>query len=454
MEKILIYLIVLPNLDIKNYYNPETTIIHYKGESTKKGSLNYVYVFYNAMIIFARKHFSQKNAKVFSVLINFAIYFRAFVAVLSRFVKTIFLPFLDIATIFAVYYIIKPIWETYKFQGHGQYPKEFLLYTVPTYIFIWIISLWINGGYSKQIKLSKLLRAIPIGTLIILVLYALLPEKLRFSRALILIGASFSFLVTFVNRVLVHSIKFLPQKFKRRRKLKIIIIGLINEIKRVEKIIKDAEIKPNIIGNVAPTNESKKDYHIGTIDQLEEILKIHKIDEIVFCAKDIPSNQIINTMLGISKFNIDYKIAQPDTLSIIGSNSIETAGELYTIEMNAISKRINIRSKRIFDIITSITLIIFSPLILLFIKIPFKLINNSVNVLLGCKTWVGYFKASDAKYENLPVIRDGVLTPLDLGSKKEQTDSFIYNSNVEYAKNYTIWNDLNILLKGFKHIGR
>ena len=44
----------------KNYYFPKTRIIHYKGESTKKSSVNYVFVFYNAMIIFARKHFSQK----------------------------------------------------------------------------------------------------------------------------------------------------------------------------------------------------------------------------------------------------------------------------------------------------------------------------------------------------------------------------------------------------------
>jgi len=45
----------------KNYYFPETRIIHYKGESTKKSSLNYVFMFYNAMIIFAKKHFSQKK---------------------------------------------------------------------------------------------------------------------------------------------------------------------------------------------------------------------------------------------------------------------------------------------------------------------------------------------------------------------------------------------------------
>jgi GT2 family glycosyltransferase len=40
----------------QNVYFPKTRIIHYKGESTKKNSINYVYVFYNAMIIFAKKH--------------------------------------------------------------------------------------------------------------------------------------------------------------------------------------------------------------------------------------------------------------------------------------------------------------------------------------------------------------------------------------------------------------
>ncbi len=438
----------------KNYYNPETTIIHYKGESTKKGSLNYVYVFYNAMIIFARKHFSQKNAKAFSFLINMAIYFRAFIAILSRFIKNIFLPLLDATTIFLIYYFVKPFWENYKFQGGGQYPKELLLYAVPSYVLIWIISLWINSGYSKQIKLSKLFRAIPFGTLIILVLYALLPEKFRFSRALILIGASLAYVITFFNRILVHYINFFPQKFKRRRKLRIIIIGLIDEIKRVEKIISEAEIKPNIIGYVSPTSDLKNDYHIGSIHQLEEIVKIHKVDEIVFCAKNISSNQIITNMLSISKYNTDYKIAQPDTLSVIGSNSIETAGQLYTIELNTISKTENIRLKRFLDIKLSFIFILFSPFILLFFKIPFKLINNSVNVLLGSKTWVGYFKTNDSKYNNLPKIKDGILTPLDLRSEKEMVESLIYKLNMEYARNYTIWNDLHILLKGFKHIGR
>lgn len=85
----------------KNYYFPKTRIIHYKGESTKKSSINYVLVFYQAMIIFAKKHFSQKNAKLFSLLINMAVYFRAFLAILRRLADKVFLKMLDAVFIFA-----------------------------------------------------------------------------------------------------------------------------------------------------------------------------------------------------------------------------------------------------------------------------------------------------------------------------------------------------------------
>jgi O-antigen biosynthesis protein len=38
------------------YYLPDTSIIHYKGESTRKSSLNYILTFYQAMLIFTQKH--------------------------------------------------------------------------------------------------------------------------------------------------------------------------------------------------------------------------------------------------------------------------------------------------------------------------------------------------------------------------------------------------------------
>jgi GT2 family glycosyltransferase len=68
----------------KNYYFAESSIIHFKGESTKKGSLNYVKIFYKAMSIFVKKHYGGKQAGFFSFFIHIAILMRAALAAASR----------------------------------------------------------------------------------------------------------------------------------------------------------------------------------------------------------------------------------------------------------------------------------------------------------------------------------------------------------------------------------
>lgn len=73
-----------------NYYYPEVTILHYKGESTKKGSMNYIYVFYKAMAIFAKKYYSGKYRRLYFFLIQCAIVFRATLAALAVFFRKMY----------------------------------------------------------------------------------------------------------------------------------------------------------------------------------------------------------------------------------------------------------------------------------------------------------------------------------------------------------------------------
>lgn len=70
----------------KNYYFAESTMIHFKGESTKKGSLNYVIIFYKAMSIFVKKHYGKRGA-LFSFFIHVAIVIRASMSAFSRLLK-------------------------------------------------------------------------------------------------------------------------------------------------------------------------------------------------------------------------------------------------------------------------------------------------------------------------------------------------------------------------------
>ncbi|MGL4597421.1 MAG: glycosyltransferase family 2 protein, partial [Bacteroidia bacterium] len=193
----------------KNYYFHDTRIIHYKGESTKKSSVNYVFVFYRAMVIFAQKHFSQKNARLFSLLINMAIWLRAGAAIAARFLKAMALPAFDAAVLLGGMYFIKQAYETNVKLGEGDYYSQQLVnIAFPVYTLIWLIAVYFSGGYDKPIRLLKIVRGVVAGTALILIAYSLLPEHLRFSRALILLGAGWAITSFLLTRMLFHLARF------------------------------------------------------------------------------------------------------------------------------------------------------------------------------------------------------------------------------------------------------
>ena len=62
----------------QNWYLP-FSIIHFKGKSTQKTDYRYVHIFYQAMLIFFRKHYSHLSF-IYAIPVKLAIYFRAFIA--------------------------------------------------------------------------------------------------------------------------------------------------------------------------------------------------------------------------------------------------------------------------------------------------------------------------------------------------------------------------------------
>lgn len=71
-----------------NYYLAATTIIHFKGESTKKGNLNYVRLFYKAMSIFVNKHFKGSGLQRLNFIIQGSIRVRAALSAATTIMKS------------------------------------------------------------------------------------------------------------------------------------------------------------------------------------------------------------------------------------------------------------------------------------------------------------------------------------------------------------------------------
>ncbi len=437
----------------KNYYYPGTRIIHYKGESTKKSSVNYVLVFYNAMIIFARKHFSQNNARVFSMLINLAVYFRAMIAILSRFSRRIFWPVIDAALIFGGFYYLKNYWGHQVFAVESAYyPPEFMRFFVPAYIFIWLSAVYISGGYDRPVRLFRIVRGIGLGTIAILVIYALLPVHLRFSRALILLGSVWSLFSMTLTRTTGTLIKHKTLHISTLVNKRVLIAGDGQEAARILKMLRQGG-NTSFIGLVS-LKEKKPDSegYLGTIRQINELIDIYRINEVIFCAGDMPSQTIIDHMSKLQSKQVLFKIAPPESLYIIGSNSIDTFDDLFTINVNAINLPANKRNKRLFDLAVSLFLTVTIPFQLLIQKNRWGFIKNLIKVLSGRISWVGYHQTSNVG--KLPPLKQGVLSPGDVIAGKTPHDNTLENLNNLYAKDYKLENDLQIWMKGYRNLGR
>lgn len=435
----------------KNYYYPHTTIIHYKGESTKKASFKYVLVFYKAMEIFARKQLHMKKYSLYSLFIHTAIWVRALIALATRVIKKVLFPAIDTMIVYTGFYTTAEWWASHHFGPNASYPIQFFTIIAPLFTLLWISAIYFSAGYERPVKIANVFKGIVAGLAAILILYALFPEWLRFSRALIFLTCMWTIIVIPLIRVVFHVLKISNFRILIEKNKQIILVGDEKENERVFDFLKQTNIQANIIGFVSIDNKVNDERYLGTLNQLHEIVNIYVVNEIIFCMRDVGARAIIQHMLKFSDLQVDFKIAPPESFSVIGSNSANTTGELYTVELNSIAKGLNRKKKRLFDIIASCIILITSPITCWFTESKKIFYAHCIAVLFNKKTWVGYSKEIQLTHSSLPKIKQGILYPgMQLGTNNT---TILEQAHIVYAKDYKIRNDFMILIHCFKKIG-
>lgn len=322
-----------------NYYFPNTTIIHYKGESTRKGSLNYVLMFYKAMQIFAEKHFSGKSANLYVSVITAAIFLKAAISIMKRGVEEVIPVLLDCILGIAGFVLMTKWWAGYHFHQVNYYSKSFFETVEPVYVVAWIVVIGIFGGYRRPFRLLHSLRGVAIGSVCILVVYAVLPDAYRFSRALIFLQTAWMMLTVVGVRLLLSFMgkrKYRVESIKRQR---IAIVGSEEECQRVTKLLTLSEVKTQEIIYVFPGSSIPSEFFSGIFEQLREIIGVYSLTEVIFCSADLSSHEIIRHMKLLGDTRINFKIASPESVSVIGSNSADSAGDLYVINVKTLHNK-------------------------------------------------------------------------------------------------------------------
>ena len=412
----------------KNYYLPTTRIIHYKGESTKKGSMNYVYTFYNAMSIFVKRYFTGSNARLFNMLLHVAIWLRAGMAWLRRIASRLALPVIDFGVAYGGFLLLKAVWQNIKGFGNDYYPPEYIALVVPLYILILMCSSWLHGGYDRPLRIGRIVRGMGIGLLLLLAFYSLLDESQRYSRMLLILGSLWTLLSTILIRCVMSLLKIKGYAMHARRRGSILVVGSDAETSRIHSLYTTMGLTDS---HLVVTSDS-------ACRHLQDLIRIEHVEEVVFCGKDLSLQQIIELMAHLKTTGVEYKIAPAEGDYVIGSESILSSDDIYVADLDTISTDTSRRTKRMFDVGTAFLLLLLSPLLFWFQRRKRDYFADCLLVLVGRKTWVGYTG------------RPGVFLPSDL--LRHPTPELQQRVMLRYMRHYHTATDWKLLINNWNNI--
>lgn len=436
----------IQKLGCRNYYCAKTTIIHFKGESTKKGSLNYVRMFYLAMIIFVQKHYTGITAKLFRIVLKVAIWARAALSMFAGVVRSNGLPMIDaVNTMFA---IISATWIWNLFvKPDTIYERELLLFAFPAFTLIFLVVAYYAGLYDRQQKKGSVIHSTIFSVIIVLALYSLLPEKFRFSRGILLLGSLFSFILLGINRLLLRRWGWIEEE--EEEKLGTVVVGAPAEFEEVTTLMQVAEKDERVLGRIALQKDGNN--HLTTLDQLDGYLHEVPLREIIFCQGQLSFREIIERSGRLQK-DLRVRIHARGSAAIVGSDSRKSAGKTLSAEQAYnIAMPYEKRFKRLLDVIVALLMFVCFPVHFFFLQNPKGLFSNAWLVLTGKKTWVGY---SGNIMQEMPTLVEGILgtNALPVNKEHQREESLIMLDQL-YARDYNVYQDLHIISKGYRWLG-
>lgn len=309
----------------RNRYLGTNPIIHFKGESTQKESMRYVRMFYGAMMEFADRYYGTSRSFWLHIMLRIGIAGRATLSVLRRWSTWVFHPVLDWLGFMGLMKILTRFWENHiKVNTELGYPAEFTQYVIPIYVSIWVLSGWLNGVYETPYRYHRVIRGMALGTLAIGFVYAFLPSEWRFSRGLILAGASGCLLLSLSIKGIVKLILYgnLTEEDRNGRGL-VLGVGSGQGIRLAANLYMGIE-STRWIGHVADglPNLLADDQALGQSGNLSAIVSSFEPEELVLDSRQISFERIIEITTSLHGMVKNFKYLPKDMEALIGSGDI------------------------------------------------------------------------------------------------------------------------------------
>lgn len=421
------------------YYH-ETTIIHFKGESTKRSSLDEIKHQYDAMQKFAKKYFS--NSALFILFLRSGIFLRSIIARISKNFLPIFLVVTDL-----LFINISLMIGTYiKFGGFLAFPD----YAYPI-VFIVVSAVYflfqlLNGEYFEEnFSIPNTVLSLMLSFFALSSLTYFFPD-FRFSRGALLFTIGATMVLSVITRIGIMILERTVGKYSDRR---VIIAGCDEKVDKMIEAIQQSEPQNfNILGvvNTASKCTYSSNYQfLGELENISSIVDKNKAAEVIITDTNLHTVTIMKLMASSNhkvRYHIIPEYAELVISRIIKDISNSVYDDFYKYNINKLRFKL---IKRTSDIAVS--------MLILTIFLPFLSISKNrstnikkwFNVLIGKKTIVGIYDTNNENISNN--YKTGLISLVHINQPNKLTTTAIDKLNDYYLKNYTISLDVDIIIK-------
>ena len=431
----------------KILYTPDTRIIHYKGESTKKSELAYVRLFYGAMLRFAEKHLREDYPRPLLWMMRAAVVARGSGAALGNALRH--LVWRDLALAFLV---VTGLGLFRSAQIGIDFPGLFYWLIAPGFSLLTAGTIAALGGYRGH---RKRLGPVWIGVsaaVVMLAASSFFFKQIAFSRAVVLASLPAGILVLSALRL----------ARPMRRNGRALFVGDAKEALRMERALHSGNAPTfDFMGYITPEASAEHDAalrmpRLGSLQHLRGLVQVRGVQDVIFASASLSNKAIFTLMQRLRGLPVQTRILAEDRAHVIGKASIDHLPQATLVKAeDALGALRNPKSRRLFDAAAALAGAIAHPFLRMAARLRGKHSFWAVlaertsrwpDVLWGRRPLVGYREDEGFIPPAEWQLRPGVFAVTDsLGPREDAEQAYWY-----YVRNQSAILDWIIILRAVR----
>ena len=438
-------------------YVHTTSIIHYKGESTRRSSIDEIRTFYSAMHLFVRKHFRYSGLtllflRLSIVLVSFGAWLRSAVR-----------PLRD-AAIDVLAVILSLMAGEYLRRGTiFQYPSYALPAVVVVPALMVVSMLFSLGVYtSRRLSVTRAMGGVTAAFVFIAAMTAFV-KTYAFSRMILAVAGMFSLFLVPAWRLVFSMFTRITtaqrvSAFGRRT----LIVGTTEEARTLlQKLRRRVGNGYEVVGFIATTHREVGELIegvpvLGSIENAAKVVLDNRVSDLIVAPQALSYAQIL-ALTGTTRRMVSVRLVAGTMEVIVGKASVDHLDDLPLVEITYNLARLGNRFwKRAFDLAGSGLLFILVYPIFVFRRIVARrplpeFVAGLARVWIGACSLVGP-RAEDAIMDERATVfvgKPGLTGLVQLQHGRELSAEEVERFNLYYARNQSVLLDVEILLKAW-----